>query len=45
MKQKHMAILWGKQTSIVEAQHNLLQRVEETMSQQHKYTLISTLIK
>lgn len=33
---KHMASLWKNQTSIVEAEYNLLKRTEDTMNQQHK---------
>ncbi|CAH2095358.1 unnamed protein product [Euphydryas editha] len=36
LNQKHIATLWKNQTSIVEAEHNLLQRIESTMDKQHK---------
>ncbi|XP_073964611.1 uncharacterized protein [Choristoneura fumiferana] len=36
LNQKHIVNLWKNQTSIVEAQHNLLRRVEVIMNQQHK---------
>lgn len=36
MNQRHMGLLWKNQTSVVEAEHNLLQRVEATMNKQHK---------
>ncbi|XP_026740536.1 uncharacterized protein LOC113502962 isoform X1 [Trichoplusia ni] len=34
--QKHLASLWRNQTSIIEAENNLLKRVESTMEKQHK---------
>ncbi|CAH2109313.1 unnamed protein product [Euphydryas editha] len=36
LNQKHIATLWKNQTSIVEVEHNLLQRIESTMDKQHK---------
>ncbi|XP_047986323.1 uncharacterized protein LOC125226394 [Leguminivora glycinivorella] len=33
---QHMASLWKNQTSVVEAEYNLLKRSEDTMNQQHK---------
>lgn len=34
--QNHLVLLWKNQTSIVEAEHNLLKRIEESMDKQHK---------
>lgn len=34
--QKHLAILWQNQTSVVEAEYNLLKRTEDSMYKQHK---------
>lgn len=34
--QKHLALLWRNQTSVVEGEYNLLKRVEEAMDKQHK---------
>ncbi|XP_048005788.1 uncharacterized protein LOC125241373 [Leguminivora glycinivorella] len=34
--QKHLALLWQNQTSVVEAEYNMLKRTEEAMNKQHK---------
>ncbi|XP_063383320.1 uncharacterized protein LOC134669601 [Cydia fagiglandana] len=34
--QRHLAQLWKNQTSVVEAEYNLLQRTENTIQRQHK---------
>ncbi|KAI5642480.1 baculovirus F protein domain-containing protein [Phthorimaea operculella] len=34
--QKHLALLWKNQTSIVEGEYNLIKRVEQAMDKQHK---------
>ncbi|KAG6454118.1 hypothetical protein O3G_MSEX008494 [Manduca sexta] len=34
--EKHLVILWKNQTSVVEAEFNLIKRVEDTMNKQHK---------
>lgn len=34
--QNHLTSLWKNQTSLIEAEHNLLQRMEETINKQHK---------
>ena len=34
--QKHLATLWRNQTSVVEAEYNLLKRTEDTINKQHK---------
>lgn len=34
--EKHLGALWKNQTSIIEAEHNLLKRTEESFQKQHK---------
>lgn len=34
--EKHLAMLWQNQTSVVEAEYNLLKRTEEAINRQHK---------
>lgn len=34
--EKHLALLWKNQTSIVEAENNILKRVEQMLEKQHK---------
>lgn len=34
--EKHLAMLWQNQTSVVEAEYNLLKRTEEAINKQHK---------
>lgn len=36
LNQKHLATLWRNQTSVIEAEHNVLQRIESTMDKQNK---------
>ncbi|KAI5643728.1 fibronectin type III domain-containing protein [Phthorimaea operculella] len=34
--EKHLALLWKNQTTVVEAEYNLLKRTEDSMQKQHK---------